>query len=416
VRSRFTLHMDRHEAHKLLGLYLGASNSQIDAKLAELEAEARTRLTGDELEVRVQELRAARDTALGKPTIVMVAAAKPPVLRRGPVVLLMIVLALAVTTGLFFIAAAFLDNKQAERRTGEQRAKAVAAHDTWEGYRTSIGIGQTPDGERAEAVFNGAQQLFDQGDFGHASEDYAIALQLYNSAFAAEEARIALAWEHNVLSFRREKLAGRFPFDPQAETEAEADDVARLLNPGSGAVWAISREHDALGAIELEGRRFGTPLKGHDEVVKHGARLRDALFGAHSSTIDVTFGVRISSPKALYELLLEVGGVMASTRKEGVQRARWTQSAGGVKLTRNVAGGDAKDSTLDRSTSDWGLLRVLSFGEYVGERDLELVWEFDPDNIGGKRVRGKDSTIHIKPEAGRNPFDLGMYQAFVKAG
>jgi hypothetical protein len=404
--------MDRHAAHKLLGLYLGASNSQIDAKLEELLADARTRLTGDELESRIHELRTARDTALGKLTVVMTAPARPPLLRRGPIVLLMLVLALAITTGLFFIAAKYLDNKQAERRTGEQRGRAVTAHDTWEGYRASVGIGQTQDARLAEAQFDGAQQLFEQGDYANAATDYERALQLYGTAFRAEDARITQAWERDVLAFRREKLVGRFPFDPQAETEARADDVARLLNPASGAVWSITREHDALGAIELEGRRFATSLKERDEVVNHGARIRDALFGTHSPTIDVSFGIRISSPKALYELVLEVGGVTASTRKDGVQRARWTQSAGGVKLTRNVAGGDTKDSTLDRSTSDWGMLRVLSFGEYVGERDGNLVWEFDPDNISGKRVRGKDATIHIQPDAGRSPFDLGVYQAF----
>jgi type VI protein secretion system component VasK len=404
--------MDRNEAHKLLGLYLGASNSQIDAKLAELEADARTKLAGDDLEVRVAELRAARDTALGKPTIIMVAPAKPPLLRRGPVVLLMIGLALALCVGLFFIAAKYLDNKQAERRTGEQRDRTAAARDAWQGYCRSIGIGQSQDGQLAEAQFEGAQKLFDQGDYSHAADDYTVAMQLYNSAFAAEDARITRAWERDVLAFRREKLVGRFPFDPQAEAEAEADDVARLLNPGSGAIWAITREHDALAAIELEGRHFATPLKQRDELVKHGTRIRDALFGAHSPTIDVQFGIRISSPKALYELILEVGGATCSTRKEGTQQARWTQSDGGMKLTRNVAGGDNKDSTLDRSTSDWGLLRVLSFGEYVGERAGELVWEFDPDNISGKRVRGKDATIHIRPEAGISPFDLAMYAAF----
>jgi type VI protein secretion system component VasK len=406
--------MDRNEAHKVLGLYLGASNSQIDAKLAELESDARTRLTGDALEVRVHELRAARDTALGKPTIIMLAPTKPPVLRRGPVVLLMIVLALAICTGLFFAAAAYLDSKQAERRTGEQRARAQTAYDTWENYRASVGIGQTPDSQGAVELLAGAKKLFDEGDYTNAASDLKTALQLFNSAFAAEEARISQAWQRHVLDFTQARLAGRFPFDAQAETEAEADDVARLLNPDSGAVWAITREHDALTAIELEGRHFGTPLKGRGEIVVHGARIRDGLFGAHSDTIDVSFSLRISNPKALYELLLETGGATASTRKSGPQLAHWTQANGGVKLTRNVAGGDAKDATLDRSTSDWGLLRVLSFGKFVGERDGDLVWEFDPDHINGKRVWGKDATIHIGLHAGRNPFELAMYADFVR--
>jgi type VI protein secretion system component VasK len=395
--------MDREEAHKILGLYLGASNTQIEAKFAELSAAE---------PARADQLTIARDTALGRPTQVI---AKPtPVLRRGPVVLLMIVLALAICTGLFFAAAKYLDNEQAKRRTGEQRDKVAAAHDAWAKYRAATGAGQNSDGTGADELYAGAVGLLAQGDHENAAKDLETALQLYNSAFKAEDARIAQAWQRDVLDFRRDKLAGKFPFDRETEVEAEADDVARLLNPASGALWAITREHDALAAVELEGRHFAQPLDGREALVKAGAPLRDALFGAHSPTIDVRFQISIGAPKAIAELRLEVGGAVCSTRKEGMQAAHWIQADCGLKLTRAAWGNDSKDVTHDRSTSDWGLLRVLAFGEFIGERDGALVWEYDPDNITGRKTRGKDATIHIKPEAGRNPFDLALYEALAR--
>jgi hypothetical protein len=97
-----------------------------------------------------------------------------------------------------------------------------------------------------------------------------------------------------------------------------------------------------------------------------------------------------------------------------MQAAHWTQDNGGVRMTRVAWGNEAKDAAIDRSASDWGLLRVLSFGEPIGERDNALVWEFDPENIGGRKARGKDATIHVKPEGAPNPFDLTIYAALVR--
>jgi type VI protein secretion system component VasK len=394
--------MDREEAHRILGLYLGASNAQIEEKYSELSAAD---------PARTSEFTLARDTALGRPTQVI--AAKPPMLRRGPVVLLMIVAALAVCVGLFFAAANYLDNQQAKRRTTEQREKAMAARDAWARYRAGTGIGQSNDSQGADELYEGAVKLLDDGDYENATKDLETALQLYNSAFRAEDARIQQDWKRDVLDFIGAKLAGKFPFDPEAEAEAEADDLARLLNPGSGAVWTISREHDALAAIELEGRHFTQPLERRDAIAKAAAPLRDALFGASSPTIDVRFQIRIHSPRAVAELKLEVGGITCSTRKEGFQTAHWTQDNGGVRLMRMAWGSEVKDATIDRADSDWGLLRVLTFGEPISEQEGALVWEFSADSISGRKTRGKDATIHIKPEDG-NPFDLALYAALVR--
>jgi type VI protein secretion system component VasK len=394
--------MDREEAHKILGLYLGAPNAQVEAKFSELSAAEPSRTT---------ELTLARDTALGRPTQVI--AARTPLLRRGPVVLLMILLALAVCIGLFFAAAGYLDNQQAMRRTSEQRDKVTAARDAWARYRADTGIGQTSDGKGGDELYDGAVQLFEQGDYENAAKDLETALQLYNSAFRAEDARIHKDWQRDVLDFIKAKLAGKFPFDPESEDEAEADDLARLINPGSGAIWTINREYGALAGVELEGRHFTQPLEGRDAILNAALPLRDALFGMNSPTIDVRFQIRINSPRAVAELKLEVGSIVCSTRKEGMQTAHWTQGDGGVRLIRKAWGNEVKDGTIDRSESDWGLLRVLAFGEPAGEQDGALVWEFSAESINGRKTRGKDATIHIKPERS-NPFDLGLYAELVR--
>lgn len=391
--------MNVEEAHKVLGLYVGASHEQIELKFAELSQ----RLSTDE-KSELKRLETARRVALGEDA----PAPSLPVWRRGPVVVLMIFVALGIGTAGFFIAAKALDKTQAGRFANEKGDHARAARAMWDSYRKGTGV-SSEQGKRAGELFAAAEAAYAEEEFAEAKQGYEDAVTAWLAAFAEEDARITKAWETQVLEYWDSKLKGRFPFDAEAEEEAEADDVARLFNPSSGAIWAVAQEWEALNEVEVQDRRVATPLKNFEQVKTQGAPIRDALFGRNSPTIDVRFEMRLKGPPVLNVYRLRTGGAEALSRGDEFVSAHWKQADGGAVLLKGSERGEKREVTVDLSTSDWGLLRMVSKGDYLGERDGVHAWEFEAEQFGSRR--GKGAAIHIKA-GGHEAFDVEMYKEF----
>ena len=391
--------MDVDEAHKVLGLYVGASHEQIELKYAELSQ----RLSSDE-KTELDRLQLARRVALGEdaPT------PETPLWRRGPVVVLMIFVALGLVSVAFFVAAKSLDKTQAERVATASEAEAVTARDAWASYQKATGITSEQAG-KGDELFVQAKAAFDNGEYADAKQLFGDATGAWFAAFKAEDKRISEAWDTEVLGFWRSNLKNKFPFDADAEEEAEADDVARLLNPASGTIWAVSLEYEALSEVEVQDRKVVTPLKQYEQVKAQATPIRDALFGINSPTIDVQFEMRLKGPPSLTLHRLQVGDAEAVSRGDEFVAAHWRQSDGGATLTRGTDRSEKREVLVDLSDSDWGLLRMLSKGNYLGERDGMHAWEFEPEQFGARR--GKGAAIHVKSGEHR-PFDIEIFERF----
>ncbi|MBZ0136208.1 MAG: hypothetical protein K8I27_07540 [Planctomycetes bacterium] len=390
--------MDIAEAHRVLGLYVGAPREQIEARHKELTA----RLSTDE-QSELRRLDTARGVALGE---------APPEPKRGPrgwKVLLFMVVTMLLIAGSSFIGIAIIDGKRATAETERLHAEAQAIRASWDSYRKSTGISDTEYGRKGAELFTQAEAAHADGDDDTAARTYQASGAAWLEAFEAEDQRITRAWDTQVLGFWSDRLKERFPFDPVAEQDAAPQDVARLFNPASGAIWAVARDHAALADVEVQSRRLATPLKDFEQVMTQGAPIRDALFGEHSPTVDVRFELRLKAPPMLSVYRLQAGGAEAtSSRGDAFVSAHWRQEEGGATLVR---GGERAETEVlvDLSASDWGLLRMISKGEYTGEGDGVHSWEFAPERFGSRR--GKGAAIQIRPGA-RNPFDLTLYAAF----
>ncbi|MCB9896336.1 MAG: hypothetical protein H6839_18040 [Planctomycetes bacterium] len=421
--------MDREQAHRLLGLYLGAPPEHVEAKYKALLEELQQQLgtatdagARSELQGQIDALGVARNAALGLPEdasmpqlsgMQTAGLAHTPAWRRGPVVLLFLLMALTLAVIGFYLAAHSLDQKQAARITNGQRDRAVAAQQAWQGYRKKIGLAETPDGERAEALMAGAQKLDSDGDAQHAGEDYATALELFQAAFAAENGRLAQKWKSDVVEPWQKKLKGRFPFSQTGEEEADPDDVARLFNPVSGTVWSTQREYDALRSTELEGLNLATLPKGFEKTLEQARRIRVALFGADNERISVVFSIRVEA-KSLLELGVETGGVRVSNREKNFVTANWTPETAGARIGGRKAGDrDPEAGPVDYWESSWGALQLLNYCSFEGEQDGAHVWSFEIDGTDERRKpRTLSGTIHIKVDREFSPFDFGTYSGF----
>lgn len=419
--------MDRDTAFKLLGLYVGASPDHIQLKYqsaaevlqSQLESEPARR---HEFEAQLRQIGHARDVALGRgedsglpQQSAVTSAPHTPAWRRGPVVLLMLALALVVCVGGFFIAARWLDQKQAAREAADKRELVLTSQAAWDGYRAKIGGAQTPDGERAEAALKDARQLEEQGDYTRAGEGYAAALDLFQSAFAAENARLNAHWQNDV----REpwsRLKACFPFDETSETEADPVLVAALFNPVSGAVWSRQREFDALASTDLAGLSAATLPEGYAQAREQAGRIREALFGPDSEQVNVMFSIKlVEETKSIADLVLETGGANINHRAPNFTSATWTPTTAGARLRLKKAFEKAPAAApIDFGDSNWGMLQLLRHCTYIGLQDGEHLWEVEFEGLADRRGKTRSITgrIRIRLDRAANPFDFATYQGF----
>jgi len=163
-------------------------------------------------------------------------------------------------------------------------------------------------------------------------------------------------------------MLGKFPFTPDASTDAPLAEVTALLAPGTGALWAF--EHDRLdGLIEKQGAQWAVRPDAKVALsstfmsfFNRAAEVSAALFGGGAEP-----RVALTAHGTVTPQMPEV------TLVHGAQNARFDRTAPPAQLVWPAASGrDAKlvakfsgrfrssDRTVAQSTGDWALFRLVA--------------------------------------------------------
>ncbi|MCA8913485.1 MAG: hypothetical protein KDB82_17470 [Planctomycetes bacterium] len=422
--------MDREEAHRLLGLYVGATPDHIRAKFESMSAELRSRLeTGSDsagVQAQLDQLALARDTALDadgatgtQPSMVNPAtrvieppANEAPKGSRGKYVVLFMAVTMVMIASTSLLGIWYFDSRHEARDAQLERDQTIAARDAWRQYLAARKLKQTPDGERAEDTLKLGDDSRDGGNNEQAIKDYHTAQELFKAALETENAKLGERWKKEVIGFWNENLKDRYPFKPDSETEASLEDVTKLFHPKRGALWQIADGYKALRAVSVDDRQYAAPPQGYKQTLEKGELIRDALF-SEGPNVDVQFSYRIVGEKTLLTVTLETGGASADNREDNFVAANWTPDTAGAQLHAKKFGErQPKQSGDDLRTSSWGMLKVLNHGTYTGENGGVYTWHFelDPDD---KRIRKKfEGDIEVRLAHEPNPFDVNLYSEF----
>ena len=422
--------MDRDEAYKLLGLYVGATNEQIQSKFDSMNAELRAELAagtshaGNDVQAKLDQLRLAYHTAMSddnsaasliSPATRVIEPPAPPAPakgKRGSLVVLFMAVTMVLIASTSFGGIWYLDKQRDIKQAKREQAGAHAAQDAWEKYRAAQGLPQTTDGLRADEALALAERTLDEGYAEEAGEDFKTVQELYITTLKAENARLATAWDTEVVTIWKQRLKDRFPFNRDSETDVDMGDVNALFQPRNGAVWRISASYDALGDITIMDRQYATVPAKLRETVESAKVIRDALYGEDATTVDVPFSIKLTGKIPLLVIELDTGGATVSTRDENFTLARWTLKQSGARLApKKVGDRPSKQPEIDFSESSWGLLHLLSYGDYKGEVDGSHLWHFE---VTGEGTRGRtlEGDVRIQLLGKNNPFDFATYSGF----
>lgn len=426
--------MDREEAHKLLGLYVGATAEHIRKKFDVLSAELRSQLDAEtaksiraELQARLESLVLARDVALADdnttPSLISPATrvfepepqTAPAKGLRGPLVVLVLVVGIVLIASTSLLGIWYFDRQHEALQAEREHDQTTRIRDAWDKYRASQGLDQTPDGQRAEETLERAERTMREGYPAESFEEFKTAQDLYVAALKAENARLAMRWNNEVVEAWKQELKDRFPFNPEAETDADMADVESLFHPNRGVIWQIASAYDELQVVQALDRTYVVWPDGLPESLASAGNIRDALFRGGSDHVDVPFSVRLLDEEKLVVVALETCGVTITSLDENFAAARWTPETAGARLGARKRGGDrpSKQPELDLQNSEWGLLHVLTYGEYRGVRtDGIHRWEFKLE-AEGRLPRALEGQIQMKlPSDSSHAFMLSIYSNF----
>ena len=159
-------------------------------------------------------------------------------------------------------------------------------------------------------------------------------------------------------------MLAKFPFTPDAQAEASIPDVAAMLAPGTGALWAFHQERleplmEKQGAQWVE--KAGAPVALSAPFLaffNRAAAVSAALFGgAAEPHIELT--ARGAVTPQVSQITLSHGSYVARfIRDTPPAQFLWpSQSGRDAKLIARVG---KRDLLVDQATGDWALFRLVS--------------------------------------------------------
>ncbi|MDF1506024.1 ImcF-related family protein, partial [Roseisolibacter sp. H3M3-2] len=179
-------------------------------------------------------------------------------------------------------------------------------------------------------------------------------------------------------------LLSRFPFDPNATSEATLQEVAALLAPSSGALWQFQQDR-LEGLLEKQGAQWapkaGAPVALSGEFVQffnRAARVSDALFeGGPEPRLAVT--ARGIPTGAVKVVTLGVGTQRtAFTGNTAPAQFAWPSASGRdarLSVVRDVAARRDRETVVKQASGDWALFRLVAQATKVeGDGPMRAEW------------------------------------------
>jgi type VI secretion system protein ImpL len=204
------------------------------------------------------------------------------------------------------------------------------------------------------------------------------------SAKEAADLKAALNERGKALCTAFTPLLSRFPFDPNATSEATLQEVAALLAPGTGALWQF--QQDRLGGLlEKQGGQWaakaGAPVALSGEFVQffnRAARVSDALFeGGPEPRLAVTArGIPTGAAKVV---TLGVGTQRTEfTGNTAPAQFTWPSASGRdarLSVVRDVAARRDRETVVKQASGDWALFRLVAQATKVdGDGPMRAEW------------------------------------------
>jgi type VI protein secretion system component VasK len=288
---------------------------------------------------------------------------------RGKDLLVVIVIAMAVYTAAKFISGDFLDTDQERRRAERAERLALDARQAWNDYSMEAGLELHTT---AADALHGGEDLMAASQYEAARTAFQRAHERYMAAFSEHAEEVAELWQTGVLEPAEARVWPHYPFQADAETEADVALVTELFNPVNGAVWQIEAVARRLNAVEIQNLRVAR-ITIDREWLERARFVRDALFGS-SGEPDVRFEVVLDAP----DWRLTVDGEATPAR------VRWTGAVHSVALH-----GPQEIS----ATSPWAWFRVLDALEHAGPAEGRY-----------RFVLPGGGTLTVVPERAEHPF------------
>ena len=177
-------------------------------------------------------------------------------------------------------------------------------------------------------------------------------------------------------------MLAKFPFSPDASTEASIPDVAAMLAPGTGALWAFHQERlepllEKQGAQWVE--KAGAPVALSASFLaffNRAAAVSAALFGgAPEPRIELT-ARGVVTPQ-VSQISLSHGSYVARFIKDTPPaQFLWpSQSGRDAKLIARVG---KRDLLVDQASGDWALFRLVSRATRADANGSSVPWMVRP--------------------------------------
>ena len=193
------------------------------------------------------------------------------------------------------------------------------------------------------------------------------------------------AWRERVAKPFGELLAGRFPFDRTAKSDATLSSFSRLFNPKSGLLSASIAEVEKLRPIKIAGRDLLPVNREYERLVERAREVRAALYPNDAATIAAAFTVTLAQRSGVKNVTITVGDETFGLYDRPDRRGSFTwneATATGAKLT--ITSVSDQQMPLDFTSSSWGLLRLLREGNPTArpEGGLQFTWQFSGKAVG----------------------------------
>ncbi len=185
-------------------------------------------------------------------------------------------------------------------------------------------------------------------------------------------------------------MLAKFPFSPDAQTEASIPDVAAMLAPGTGALWAFHQER-LEPLLEKQGGQWaekaGAPVALSAPFLaffNKAAAVSSALFGGAAEPHVELTAHGVVTPQ-VSQITLSHGSYVARFIKDTPPaQFLWpSQSGREAKLIAKVG---KRDLLVDQATGDWALFRLVSRATRADANGSSLHAEWTNQQSGGVPV------------------------------